>query len=121
MYHAKLRIDLLPMTANKMCGMGWRARHKHALEVKRIVHAELLSLRVIPEKPIKKAKLKLTRCSSKRPDYDGTVSSFKWVIDGLVRAGVLYDDNIDVIGEPEYKWESAGQHCGHIKIEITEI
>ena len=107
MYHAKLRIDLLPMTANKMCGMGWRARHKHALEVKRIVHAELLSLRVIPEKPIKKAKLKLTRCSSKRPD--------------LVRAGVLYDDNIDVIGEPEYKWESAGQHCGHIKIEITEI
>lgn len=121
MYHAKIKIDYLPKTANKMSCMGWRSRSQHANEVKRIVHAELLRLRIIPEIPLLRARLKLTRCSAKRPDFDGTVSSFKWVIDGLVKAGVIINDDIDVIGEPEYKWEQTSPKCGHIKIEVLEL
>lgn len=74
-----------------------------------------------PPRPLKKAKLTLTRFSSKRPDYDGLVSSFKPIVDGLVEAKILEDDNHDVIGIPKYDWQPAPLREGKIWVEVWEV
>lgn len=53
-------------------------------------------------------RLELTRYSTGRPmDYDNLVSTGKLLIDALVRAGVLPDDNPKVIAERVYTQERA--------------
>ncbi len=71
--------------------------------------------------PWKKAKLTLTRRSSVAPDPDGLVSSFKYIVDALVKVGLLVDDNMEVIGFPDYRWEKAprGQGSIHVIVEKT--
>ena len=71
--------------------------------------------------PLAKARCSLTRCSSKAPDYDGLVQSFKPVLDGLVQSGILIDDAMSVIGKPEYQWEPAKRGQGSIKISVEEL
>lgn len=68
--------------------------------------------------PLKKAQLILTRVSAVSPDSDGLVSSFKWVIDGLVRAGVLVNDGYGNIGMPEYRWEKGSRGQGKIRVVV---
>jgi hypothetical protein len=121
MYHAKFELDILPHTTNALSRMHWRAKSKYANTVKNLVHSKLLLLHLIPRDPLKKAKLILTRKSSGTIDYDGLVSSFKWVIDGLVVAGVLMDDTEEIIGQPVYRKETAAPKNGSIEIEIIEL
>ncbi len=71
--------------------------------------------------PLKKAKLTLTRFSSIKPDFDNRVISFKPIIDGLVLAGVIEDDNEDVIGIPEYPHEKTSPRKGQIRIHVEAI
>jgi len=74
-----------------------------------------------PSRPLKNAKLKLTRYSSRAPDYDGLVQSFKPVIDALKKCLIIEDDSMRVIGKPDYCWEKARQRAGKITIEVVEI
>lgn len=69
------------------------------------------------------AKVTLTRFSARPPDYDGLVSSFKAILDGLVEAQVIIDDNVTVIGQPIYLWAKAPPSKGKIKVRIesTEV
>jgi len=75
-------------------------------------------LNKLPETPLVKAKLILTRHSSSEPDYDGLVGSFKNCIDALVEIGILQNDKMSNIGIPEYKWEKAKPGDGKIRIEV---
>lgn len=70
--------------------------------------------------PLKKAKLTLTRHSARPCDFDGCVSSFKSILDGLVEHGVLADDNMNVIGQPTYKWEKSPPRKGFCTIVVEE-
>lgn len=51
-----------------------------------------------PEKPLQKARISIVRHFWRTLDYDGLVGSMKPVIDALVSAGVLVDDNWNVTG-----------------------
>lgn len=90
-----------------------RAKWKH------LVH--LASCGQLPPEPLTKARLKLTRFSSASLDYDGLVSSFKAIIDGLVCARILEDDNYDVIGVPDCRWEKTKPKQGFVRVEVYEI
>lgn len=70
------------------------------------------------KEPMQKAKLTLIRFSSVEPDFDGLVSSFKHVIDGLVEAGVIVNDKVSNIGQPSYKWTYAPPKKGKIKVRV---
>lgn len=75
----------------------------------------------IPQKPLEKAKVILTRhtsISSSQMDADNLAISFKPIMDGLVEAGVLIDDNMDVIGQPEVRMEKAPPKKGFVTVEI---
>jgi Holliday junction resolvase RusA-like endonuclease len=65
-----------------------------------------------------KARVRFTRHSSIRPDFDNLAASFKAVQDGLIDAGVIANDTFAVIGNPEYSWEKASPKGGKITIEV---
>ena len=74
-----------------------------------------------PSNPLAKASLVLERHGLREPDYDGLVTSFKFVIDGLVHAGVIKDDKMSVIGIPDYRWIKAKKGMYKIRIVVQEL
>lgn len=64
------------------------------------------------------AKVKFTRFSSVRPDYDNLVGGFKGCLDALVLSSVILDDHYDNIGWPEYDWVKAPSKAGCFTIEV---
>lgn len=97
--------------------MHWRVKHNEMQAWKQKVFYAIAP-HARPDKPLKKAKLTLTRHSHVCPDYDNLCSSFKACVDGLVMAGVIIDDNMNVIGMPEFKWEKAKPKEGFIEIKV---
>lgn len=71
--------------------------------------------------PLRKARVRFTRFSLIRPDFDGLVSGFKSLQDALVLGRVIIDDGWEVIGNPEYHWEKAPKGMGRIRIEVWEV
>jgi Holliday junction resolvase RusA-like endonuclease len=67
--------------------------------------------------PLKRAAVTLTRCSSSEPDIDNLYASFKFVIDGLVHAGVIVDDKPSVI-DLKCAWRKAKPKEGKIIIQV---
>ena len=118
MYTLKFTIKDLPLTRNKLADRRW-ARKKEADKWHELVrhHAQLQR----PQAPLKKATLHLVRHSSRCCDYDGLVSSFKYVVDGLVKVGIIIDDNMKVIDKPLYEWEKAARNEGYITVEVREL
>lgn len=51
-----------------------------------------------PHEPLSRAQLSITRHFYRTLDFDGLVGSFKPVVDGLIHAGVIVDDNWRVLG-----------------------
>lgn len=73
-----------------------------------------------PQFPLKKAVVTLTRCSVRTMDADNCRSSFKPVLDALVKVKVLADDSFDVIGEPKVVQEKVRLNAGKIKVRVEE-
>jgi hypothetical protein len=48
------------------------------------------------------------------------VSSFKWVVDGLINAGIIISDKPSVIGQPIYKWMKVAPKKGFIEVKVIE-
>jgi Holliday junction resolvase RusA-like endonuclease len=67
------------------------------------------------------ANLTLTRFSSRQPDRDNLMSSWKAVIDGLVESGVLVDDNCDVVKSIDSRWEKASSKNSKIRVLVEEV
>lgn len=62
-----------------------------------------------------------TRCAGSRlPDFDNLVSSFKWIQDAVVLAGVL-DDDAPYHINPQFRWEKASPKKGLIRIQISSM
>ena len=118
-YELEFEINDLPKTINAIGYMHWTVRAKEIKKWHGLVRCA--SNGKLPDAPLEKAKLILTRFSSKCPDSDGLVHSFKSVIDGLRKSNILSDDNFGVIGMPEYKWEKAPPKKGKIKVKVEEI
>lgn len=74
-----------------------------------------------PEAPFQRARVTITRCSTSEPDFDNLVQGGKFLLDGLKVAGVIVDDSPDVIGRPDYHWESAPPGKGCVRIRVESI
>jgi hypothetical protein len=115
-YSIEFEIPGLPLMSNNLLRGNWRPRFAHSKKWKReVYHAVHAPMR--PAKPLEKAKLTLTRISSVEPDFDGLVSGFKPVVDGLVECGVLFSDKPSCIS-PEYKWEKGPKGQGKIRVKV---
>ena len=114
----EIEINGLPRMTNNQW-TNWRVRAADVRKWKELVYFHAMRHR--PDEPLTKARLTLTRFSLMRPDYDGLVSGFKCIIDGLILSKIIIDDNHDVIGIPEYKWEKIGHRKGKIAIKVESI
>lgn len=119
-YTLELQIPGLPKRTNNNSG-NWRARHAEATKWKRLVINAVRWSGKQRTHPLPKAQLTLTRASSVCPDFDGLVSGFKHVLDGLIEAGVIENDKIKNIGVPTYNWTKAPRGKGHITVLVEEV
>lgn len=115
-YALAFEIAGLPKVPNELLGAHWRVRAGHAKRWERAVWREVWPLK--PAAPLTKARLTLTRCSARTPDFDNLALSFKPVVDALVKCGVLIDDTPAVIGQPTYAHEKVRPGKGKIKIQV---
>jgi hypothetical protein len=118
-FQCQITIPELPKTINAIGRKHWAIKVKEARRWKNLVHLALGSQK--PEKPLRRAVIACRRYSAKCPDYDGLVSSFKHVIDGLVTSGVIEDDSFKHIGMPYFSWLYAPKKKGFIVVEVLEI
>jgi hypothetical protein len=118
-YRVSFSLPGLPATTNSGGRTHWAVKVKEANMWKRLVGLAASNKR--PLKPLKKAKLMLVRYSSSECDFDGLVSSFKHIIDGLVESGILENDKPSNIGQSQYLWEKAPPKNGRIFVAVEEV
>jgi Holliday junction resolvase RusA-like endonuclease len=99
---------------------SWRAKYAETTKWKKAVF--FATRNKLPSKPLKKVRLKFTRFSTSKMDWDNLVISFKAIQDGLVDCGVMRDDKVKNIPEiPVYAQGMAKRGEGKVKIEVWEI
>ena len=108
-------IKALPPLGNAQTRKHFRERMKD-VEVWAILVKAAIG-KSIPKSPSPYCLLTLKRFSTKMPDYDGLVMSFKHVVDGIKNAGVLVDDNYAVTGQ----WDVTWAKVSHRKQEGIEV
>lgn len=118
-YKISFFIPGLPRTTNSGGRAHWAMKAKEARFWKNCVHLVTVGKR--PESPLKKARLTLVRYSSAECDFDGLVSSFKHVIDGLKDSGIIENDKQANLPDPKYLWEKAPPKKGQVFIAVEEI
>lgn len=118
-----LLINELPKTVNVMDKSRlWQVLAERKKWRKLVYEAVVASGhygRLRTSKPLEKCKITFTRVSSREPDYDNLVASFKAPTDALKFNGIILDDKRAMIN-PEYFWQRARPKQGHIKIKIEE-
>ena len=116
-YELKFELEGLPGLPNKMRMRHWRIQSKHNREWRNRT-AFSIPFHQRPKEPLQVAVVKLTRYSTKAPDSDGLVASFKPILDGFQDAQVLADDSYAVVGMPHYEWKRALKNRGRVEIEV---
>lgn len=117
-YKFEIVIPELPKTANSIGKASiWHSQNER--KKWRSIMSHMVLSHKEPSWPLPKATLTCTRCSSSEPDIDNLYSSFKFVIDGLVHAGVIADDKPSVL-DLKCRWEKARPKEGHIRLLIEE-
>src|SRR3954465_11770573 len=109
-YELSFTIHGLPKMANTWGRSQHFVRHRHDSSWHRMVMLAVGARR--PKSPLKLYSLTLIRYSSKEPDYDGLVLSFKTIIDGLRHAAVLEDDKLSNSGSWNVRWEKTNPKAG---------
>lgn len=117
-YVLEFNINRLPKMTNRISRAHWAVKTREASDFRQLVH-DAVRLRKPPQ-ALKRANLFLLRCSAQEPDFDGLVSGFKHVIDGLVSSGVLINDKSSNIN-PTYRWEKAKKNKGLIRVKVEEV
>lgn len=104
----------LPPLANKQKG-HWAKRARTAKQWKEACGYMLLGKK--PKEPLNKIHVVFTRFSSKEPDFDGLVHSFKPILDSLVEYGIVVDDKPSNVSA-DYRWSWAPMRAGKIRVEV---
>lgn len=113
-----LTLDGLPPMNTADRTHHWSAyRLKRAWEGK-VCAAVLHELGRWPERPLDRARVTITRCSTREPDFENLTQGGKFLLDGLVKAGVIVDDSPGVIGRPEYLWVKGEPAKGSVRIQV---
>lgn len=116
------QIDCLPESVNVVQRKFKHPmkRHKYHKQWYDLVY--LSSIRQKPKEPWKKIKLSIHvyRHSMHHRDYDGLVGSFKPVVDGLIKTGLIIDDSYKVTGPWEVlQFHDPKDKTGRMIITIT--
>lgn len=118
-FQLEVQAPFLPKLPNRLL----RQHHTKITAEKNLVYGMMqvaLGGKPRPKCALLAAKLTLIRHSSQKPDWDGLVGSFKFVIDYLVHCKILNNDDPDTIGESKCLWEKVKPNEGFIQVIIAE-
>lgn len=119
-YRLEIELPGIPKTINALgSSKHWRVVQQHNLKWKRDVM--LACRQKEPKAPLKKCTITYTRFSSRYPDFDNLVNSFKVVQDGLVLAKIIENDSMAVIHDPKYCFEKCKQKEARITIIVEAL
>lgn len=118
MFYIYFEVESLPKLQNARSKTSFWNYHREAKNW--VTWVGLATIGKRPEKPLKRALVIITRCSSQEPDCDGLYSGMKAPLDALVKMGIIEDDRPSMI-EFIAKWEKAPLKKGKIKFQIKEI
>jgi Holliday junction resolvase RusA-like endonuclease len=121
MYNLTLIMPGLPKTYNSLRYRHYAYAQERSIWSRRITEQILKHNILRPITPLGLCKITYTLASSKERDHDNLVGGYKIVQDLLIDFGFIKDDNVTVIGHPDYIQIRAKPCEGFIKIEITEI
>lgn len=116
-YRLEFELSGLPPTTNGSHGT-WQAAWQRRKRWRDAVKLRCVMQR--PVVPLQLSKVVMIRFSSRQPDYDNLVTSFKSVRDGLKDAGIIFDDSPNHIRE-EYRWEKCNSANCRIRVEVEEL
>ena len=120
MYQITLNIETLPKSLNKAFGAGRWGRSKQNKMFDLMIASMLRGS--LPAKPLQKAHISLTRHFYRTLDYDGLVGSLKPVVDALVTAGLLIDDNWKVLGVWDCDQKFRAKKLGPLLVvKVTQV
>lgn len=112
----KYIIQEIPPSNNKF--MGRTNKWEYQEEKRNWERLIRLSCRKRPEKPFKKAEVKITYYFKTRVKHDPDNYSGKFILDGLVKAGIIEDDSFNNIRlELSGKYDKLNPRT---EIEVTE-
>lgn len=113
----EFEIHDLPKLPNATMYKHWRTKHAEAVKWKKLILEQCL-LAKITHLRLSSVALCFERHSSREPDFDSLVMSFKHIQDGLVEAGVIVDDKSAVIGQPSYRWIKEKQKNAKVRVKV---
>lgn len=120
MYKLNLTLDVLPKSLNMSLGSNPWQRNKVNNMWDTLIFEKVRYC--LPTKPLLKARIRIVRHFYRTLDYDGLVGSMKPVVDALVTAGVLSDDNWEVTGPWDVSQIFRQKKAGPLlEIEIVEV
>lgn len=121
-YRLELTIPSLPSLATAQKRPHWTRVHRETKRWREVVSA--LVGRQRPAQPLERARITLTRCSSREPDHENMAMAAKPIVDALCtgpgRAQVLVDDRPSVL-ERVYRWEKAPAGKGKLIVVVEEL
>lgn len=117
-YEIEFEIDGLP-PINSADGTHWRKRQKLRKDWENRVW--IMTTNRKPGAPLARARVTITRFSARQPDFENLAQGGKFLLDGLVKVGVLVDDKPAVIGQPVYLWEKYPAKLGKVRIRVEAI
>lgn len=119
MYELSFEIQGLPKTPNQLLRKHWSVVSKNANQWKRLVG---LSTRgKTPRAPLPLAQLTLIRFGTRLMDYDGLVTSFKPVVDGLIESQVIEDDSWNHVGRWDVSQFKVSKGEEKIVVKVKEV
>lgn len=97
--------ELLPSLNRMQAGGHWSAWHRHKNRWNDwVLVAKLNQAKLYGTPKIARARIEIDRyCVQPCKDWDNLSSSTKWLLDAIVRHGILLDDSMEHIGKPEIK------------------
>ena len=120
MYKLDLTLHALPKSNNKSLRSHWAAQRREGKMFDLLIAG--ICRGKLPAQPLKKAHITITRHFWRTLDFDGLVGSLKPVVDALVSAGVIEDDNWNVLGSWEVDQQFRTKKEGPLlTIQVREV
>ena len=116
MFKVLLEVLDLPRLPN---AMGWGNLNRYFEQKKWVRKIAQAGIGKAPQEPLKKARVTVTRFSSKAPDTDNLFASLKPVVDALKTNKFIEDDSPEHVAL-KAAWEKAKRYEKRITILIEE-
>jgi hypothetical protein len=118
-YSLELTVRNVPPSLNQLLSKGWRFRHFTFKKIKQEIIDQCLGR--APAAPLNNFTISIHRYSVRSLDIDNFVSSLKPALDGLVMAGVIEDDNWELLNKIQYAQDKVkGKENQRMIIRVEE-